>query len=92
MRYLVLGIIFIINCTAFAQQLALDLNEPKQPQKQLELLEASDKDIAAPVLIKTGADEAQLGLFTVEPTPQKPNALTIIREELHKKPKEGVEP
>lgn len=86
MRHFVFVVFFIVNCTAYTQQLALDLNEPKQPRRQLELplLEASEKDIAAPVLIKTGKDEAQLGLFAVKPMPQKPNALNIIREELHK--------
>ena len=85
MRHIVLGAIIIVNCSAFGQQLALDLNEPKQPPQQLELPfnQNSDKDIVAPVLIKTANEDAQLGLFTVEPTAQKSNALTLIREALH---------
>ena len=85
MRHIVLGAIIIVNCSAFGQQLALDLNEPKQPPQQLELPfnQNSDKDIVAPVLIKTANEEAQMGLFTVEPTAQKPDALTLIRQALH---------
>lgn len=85
MRHLVLGAIIFINCSAFGQQLALDLNEPKQPPRQLELPfdQNSEKDVVAPVLIKTANDEAQLGLFTVEPTAQRPDALSIIRKSLH---------
>lgn len=85
MRHLVLGAIIFVNCSAFGQQLALDLNEPKQPPQQLDLPFApnSEKDVVAPVLIKTANDEAQLGLFTVEPSAQRPDALSIIRKSLH---------
>ncbi len=85
MRHIVFLFIFILNSVSFAGQLALDLNEPQQPPRQLELPleQGSDKDIVAPVLVKTGADEGQLGLFTTEATPQNPNALSLIRKALH---------
>ena len=85
MRHIVLGAIIFANCSAFGQQLALDLDVPKQPPQQLELPfdQNSSKDIIAPVLIKTANEEAQLGLFTVEPTAQRLDALTIIRQSLH---------
>ena len=75
MRRMVFLFILILNSAVFAQQLVLNLNEPVQPPRHLELPleQTSDKDIKASVLIKTGADEAQLGLFTVERTPQNPN-------------------
>lgn len=78
-------LVLMFQASAFGEQLTLNLNEPKQPPRQLELRleEPSEKDIAAPVLIKQGED-TQIGLFTVEPTPQRPDALMIIREELQK--------
>lgn len=88
MRHILFALISTLYLTtlASAQQLELPLNVPQQPPRQLELpLEnATDKDIPAPVLIKTGEDEAQFGLFTTEHTPQKPNALEILREELNR--------
>ena len=74
--------------TAFAgaPQLELPLDVPQQPPRQLELPleQATDRDIPAPVLIKTGDDEGQFSLFTAEHTPQKPNALEILRAELNR--------
>ncbi len=84
MRHIVIGAIFILNCTAFGQQLALDLDVPKQPPQQLSLpFENTEKDLIAPVVIKGGTDSAQMGLFSVEQTEQKLNSLTMIREALN---------
>lgn len=86
MRHIVFSFILFLSFTLSAKQLALNLNEPKQPPQQLELPleQPSDKDIAAPVFIKNGANEAQLGLFTAENRAQIPNALSILRKELQR--------
>ncbi|MEQ1722546.1 MAG: hypothetical protein ABL930_05180, partial [Pseudobdellovibrio sp.] len=86
MRHILLLLIIMVNSSVYAQQLELPLDVPQQPPRQLELPleDASPRDIAAPVLVKTGNDEGQFGLFTAEPTEQKLNSLEIIRAELQR--------
>lgn len=88
MRHILFALISTLYMTAFAgaPQLELPLDVPQQPPRQLELPleQATDRDIPAPVLIKTGDDEGQFSLFTAEHTPQKPNALEILRAELNR--------
>jgi hypothetical protein len=72
MRHILLLLIIIVNSSVYAQQ------------PELTLEDGSPRDIAAPVLVKTGNDEGKFGLFTAEPTKQKLNSLEIIRAELQR--------
>ena len=77
MRQILLAAILLFNLTAFAQEAAENL-EPGLDQVGTQ---ANNRDLAVPVLVKDGED-LKGGVISVEPSQQRPDALTILRQEL----------
>ncbi len=73
MRHFIFLSIYVFSSAAFTQQLELDFGNP------------SDKEIIAPVLLKSNnTDETHIGVITTEHTRQNPDALSILRQELNR--------
>ncbi|MEK6628025.1 MAG: hypothetical protein AABY53_05320 [Bdellovibrionota bacterium] len=73
MRHLIFLVIFILHAAGFAKQ---------KPSNA----ESTNTSLIAPVLIKDPQDKgsAYAGVITAEPTPQRLDALTILRQELQR--------
>lgn len=81
MRYLLIALVLVVNFTAFAEE-AEDLSNI-EGRLNATTGDANPNDIATPVLVKSAdGKETHGGFISVTPTPQRPDALTILRQEL----------